>query len=50
MQGYQFWTRADGDGFFRISNVRAGEYSLNAWVPGFIGDYQREATVTIATG
>ncbi|CAA6663094.1 unnamed protein product [Spirodela intermedia] len=49
-KGYQFWTRADPDGFFRITNIRAGEYCLNAWVPGFIGDYQREAAVTIATG
>ncbi|KAF3324877.1 Rhamnogalacturonate lyase [Carex littledalei] len=49
-KGYQFWTRADEFGNFYISNVRAGNYNLYAWVPGFIGDYKLEATVTISSG
>ncbi|KAK6245805.1 hypothetical protein SCA6_008895 [Theobroma cacao] len=46
-KGYQFWTRADADGYFLISDVRTGDYNLYAWVPGFIGDYKKNAIVTI---
>lgn len=47
---YQFWTRADENGFFSINNIRTGEYNLYAWVPGFIGDYRYEIVVTISSG
>ncbi|OAY23169.1 probable rhamnogalacturonate lyase B [Manihot esculenta] len=47
---YQFWTRADENGCFFIKNIRTGDYNLYAWVPGFIGDYQFEAVVTIISG
>ncbi|XP_010254609.1 PREDICTED: probable rhamnogalacturonate lyase B [Nelumbo nucifera] len=49
-KGYQFWTRADENGFFSISNIRAGDYNLYAWVPGFIGDYKYEVVLTITGG
>uniref|UniRef100_A0A1D1ZBA2 rhamnogalacturonan endolyase n=1 Tax=Anthurium amnicola TaxID=1678845 RepID=A0A1D1ZBA2_9ARAE len=49
-KGYQFWTRADSDGFFSISNIRTGNYNLYAWVPGFIGDYKYDVTITITSG
>ncbi|WRX30295.1 Rhamnogalacturonate lyase - like 2 [Theobroma cacao] len=49
-KGYQFWTRADADGYFLISDVRTGDYNLYAWVPGFIGDYKKSAIVTITPG
>ncbi|KAL8058535.1 hypothetical protein ABFX02_03G025100 [Erythranthe guttata] len=49
-KGYQFWTRADEMGYFTINNVRSGNYNLNAWVPGFIGDYQNEVAITITSG
>ncbi|GLT93697.1 hypothetical protein SLE2022_114760 [Rubroshorea leprosula] len=49
-KNYQFWTRADENGFFSINNVRTGEYNLYAWVPGFIGDYRYEAVITISSG
>lgn len=49
-QGYQFWTRADEDGYFSITNIRNGDYNLYAWVPGFIGDYQYESVITIIPG
>ncbi|CAD6258470.1 unnamed protein product [Miscanthus lutarioriparius] len=35
-KGYQFWTRATASGRFSIGGVRAGTYSLDAWVPGFL--------------
>lgn len=47
---YQFWTRADENGYFSIKNVRTGDYNLYAWVPGFIGDYRYNALVTISPG
>lgn len=47
---YQFWTRADMNGFFTISNVRPGDYNLFAWVPGFIGDYRFGDFVKITSG
>ncbi|KAL5705486.1 rhamnogalacturonan endolyase [Ranunculus cassubicifolius] len=49
-KGYQFWTRTDGDGNFIISDVRAGNYNLYAWVPGFIGDYKKDNDISIASG
>ncbi|KAJ4851071.1 hypothetical protein Tsubulata_009587 [Turnera subulata] len=47
---YQFWTRADQDGYFSICNIRSGEYNLYAWVPGFIGDYRYDVGVTVSSG
>ncbi|KAK4747513.1 hypothetical protein SAY87_014099 [Trapa incisa] len=47
-KGYQFWTRAEEDGFFSISNVLPGDYDLYAWVPGFMGDYKYHYTITIS--
>lgn len=49
-QGYQFWTRADNHGNFLIKNIRAGDYNLYAFVPGFIGDYKYEANITVEPG
>ncbi|OIV94471.1 hypothetical protein TanjilG_25533 [Lupinus angustifolius] len=49
-KGYQFWTRTDGNGHFEIKNIVPGEYNLYAWVPGFIGDYKYEKTITITPG
>ncbi|XP_021316364.1 rhamnogalacturonate lyase B [Sorghum bicolor] len=49
-KGYQFWTRATTTGRFSIGGVRAGTYSLYAWVPGFLGDYVKTSTVTVAAG
>jgi rhamnogalacturonan endolyase len=49
-QGYQFWTQADKKGYFIIKNVLPGEYNLYAWVPGFIGDYKNDITITINPG
>ncbi|TVU48579.1 hypothetical protein EJB05_08220 [Eragrostis curvula] len=49
-KGYQFWCRADDDGSFYIRNIVTGNYNLYAWVPGFIGDYKLDATLTIASG
>ncbi|XP_022878127.1 probable rhamnogalacturonate lyase B isoform X3 [Olea europaea var. sylvestris] len=47
---YQFWTRADEEGYFSIKNIRTGDYSLHAWVPGFIGDYLNKNSITITSG
>ena len=49
-QGYQFWTRTDTNGYFRINNIQSGDYNLNAWVPGVVGDYQYEVVITITPG
>ncbi|KAK8600954.1 hypothetical protein V6N13_059306 [Hibiscus sabdariffa] len=49
-KGYQFWTRTDENGYFLINDVRAGDYNLYAWVPGFIGDYKFNPIVTITSG
>ncbi|XXG55814.1 hypothetical protein AAC387_Pa03g3399 [Persea americana] len=49
-KGYQFWTRADTDGFFTINYIRTGDYNLYAWVPGFIGDYKNDVHITITEG
>ncbi|KAF2299820.1 hypothetical protein GH714_003616 [Hevea brasiliensis] len=49
-KGYQFWAEADKDGYFCINNIRTGNYNLNGWVPGFIGDYRYDAAITITEG
>ncbi|PSS17334.1 Rhamnogalacturonate lyase [Actinidia chinensis var. chinensis] len=49
-KGYQFWTTVDEKGKFCIKNVRAGDYNLYAWVPGFIGDYLSDVSITITSG
>ncbi|PRQ20941.1 putative rhamnogalacturonan endolyase [Rosa chinensis] len=47
---YQFWTTTDADGYFSINDIRTDDYNLNAWVPGFIGDYQYDDVITITSG
>ncbi|KAK4791905.1 hypothetical protein SAY86_022340 [Trapa natans] len=49
-KGYQFWSRADEQGFFLIENIHEGEHDLYAWVPGFVGDYKYDALITITPG
>lgn len=49
-KGYQFWTRTDTDGHFRINNITSGDYNLYAWVPGVIGDYKYEVVITVTAG
>ncbi|XP_004288872.1 PREDICTED: rhamnogalacturonate lyase B-like [Fragaria vesca subsp. vesca] len=46
-KGYQFWTKADSNGYFSIHGVRPGTYNLYAWVPGFIGDYRDVSEVVV---
>jgi rhamnogalacturonan endolyase len=33
-----------------IKNVRPGDYNLYAWVPGVIGDYKNDTSITIKPG
>ncbi|XP_015886044.3 uncharacterized protein LOC107421334 [Ziziphus jujuba] len=49
-KGYQFWTRADENGYFAINEIRMGDYNLYAWVPGFIGDYRNDQLFQITAG
>ncbi|CAM8902215.1 unnamed protein product [Rhodiola kirilowii] len=49
-KGYQFWVEADNQGNFVINNVLPGSYNLYAYVPGVIGDYVYNDTVTVAAG
>ncbi|KAK1576099.1 hypothetical protein Q3G72_010941 [Acer saccharum] len=49
-KGYQFWTKTTKTGSFVIKNVRAGNYSLYAWVPGFIGNYQYQYNIIVMPG
>ncbi|GMJ02531.1 hypothetical protein like AT1G09890 [Hibiscus trionum] len=50
VKGYQFWTRADEDGYFCINHIRTGDYNLYAFVPGFIGDYRYDVIITPSAG
>ncbi|KAF3327218.1 putative rhamnogalacturonate lyase B isoform X1 [Carex littledalei] len=49
-KGYQFWTRADANGYFTINNIIPGNYSLYAWVPGIVGDFMHNVAISITTG
>ncbi|XP_024026666.1 rhamnogalacturonate lyase B [Morus notabilis] len=47
---YQFWSRADENGYFSINDIRTGSYNLYAWVPSFIGDYRYDVVIAITSG
>ncbi|XP_078152272.1 uncharacterized protein LOC144547480 [Carex rostrata] len=49
-KGYQFWTRADANGYFTINNIIPGSYNLYAWAPGFVGDFMLNVTISISAG
>ncbi|XP_065875155.1 uncharacterized protein [Euphorbia lathyris] len=49
-KGYQFWTKTNKEGYFIIENVRSGNYSLYAWVPGFIGDWKYNHDLLLQPG
>ncbi|CAA0812539.1 Rhamnogalacturonate lyase family protein [Striga hermonthica] len=49
-KGCQFWTETDDLGYFVITGILPGKYSLNAWVPGFIGDYMLEYVINVQSG
>ncbi|XP_038882453.1 probable rhamnogalacturonate lyase B [Benincasa hispida] len=46
-KGYQFWTRADEQGYFSIDNIRPGNYNLYAWVPGVVADYKYDKEIIV---
>ncbi|CAI9758170.1 unnamed protein product [Fraxinus pennsylvanica] len=50
VKGYQFWDQTDENGYFTISGVRGGTYSLNAWVAGVMGDYKHETDIVVMPG
>ncbi|XP_031109461.1 rhamnogalacturonate lyase B-like [Ipomoea triloba] len=50
VKGYQFWTQTDDNGYFKISAVRPGNYSLYGWAPGILGDYKYNVDVNINPG
>ncbi|KAL0440027.1 UNVERIFIED_CONTAM: hypothetical protein Slati_2485700 [Sesamum latifolium] len=49
-KGYQFWTNADEEGSFYITNIRPGAYNIYAWIPGFIGDFRCDKDIVITAG
>ncbi|KAI5654691.1 hypothetical protein M9H77_31878 [Catharanthus roseus] len=49
-KGYQFWNQTDEDGYFNITGIRQGNYSLLAWIPGIFGDYKYQVEMDIRPG
>ncbi|XP_057973688.1 uncharacterized protein LOC131161747 [Malania oleifera] len=49
-KGYQFWSKTNDEGYFSINHIRAGNYSLFAWVPGFVGECRSDAVISIEAG
>ncbi|XP_018629377.3 uncharacterized protein [Nicotiana tomentosiformis] len=49
-KGYQFWTQANETGYFKITGIIPGTYNLYSWVPGVIGDYKYNQTLSITQG
>jgi rhamnogalacturonan endolyase len=39
--GYQFWTKADAQGKFDLTNVRPGKYTLYAYTGGVVGQCEK---------
>ena len=46
---YQYWVHADSNGNFTIPHIRPGNYTLNAWTVGAVGEFAR-ANVTVTAG
>jgi len=46
---YEFWTRADANGSFRIPEVRPGKYTLHAFADGVLGEFAK-TDLTIEPG
>jgi rhamnogalacturonan endolyase len=46
---YEFWTRGEDNGSFRIPNVRPGKYTLHAIADGVLGEYLK-TDLTIEPG
>ncbi|XP_047256560.1 probable rhamnogalacturonate lyase B [Capsicum annuum] len=46
----QFWTQTDSEGYFLIKNVIPGNYSLYAWIPGYVGDYMYDPFIIVTPG
>jgi rhamnogalacturonan endolyase len=46
---YQFWTRGDEQGHFKIDNVRPGMYTLHAIADSVLGEFA-QANIKVATG
>ncbi|KAH7414753.1 hypothetical protein KP509_14G009000 [Ceratopteris richardii] len=49
-KGYQFWTEADKDGNFIITNIIPGEYCLYGWVPNVLGEYKKDGLISMKSG
>ena len=45
---YIYFTQADADGNFTVPKVRPGTYSVFAYGPGIVGDYQLDGVVVAA--
>ncbi|XHR27674.1 MAG: polysaccharide lyase family protein [Chthoniobacteraceae bacterium] len=45
---YVFSTQADDNGNFTLSKIRPGTYTINAYVPGIYGDYQKTSVAVTA--
>nr|GMD53470.1 probable rhamnogalacturonate lyase B [Ipomoea batatas] len=49
-KGYQFWTKTNDKGYFKILAVRAGFYNLYAWIPGILGDFKYNKNIYLKPG
>nr|GMD51548.1 probable rhamnogalacturonate lyase B [Ipomoea batatas] len=49
-KGYQFWTKTNDKGYFKILAVRAGFYNLYAWIPGILGDFKYNKKIYLKPG
>lgn len=45
---YEFWTRGEANGQFRIPNVRPGAYTLHAIADGVLGEFDLTNVVAVA--
>jgi rhamnogalacturonan endolyase len=46
---YQFWTRADTKGRFRLEHIRPGAYTLHAFTDGVLGEFVRSNIIVTAS-
>jgi rhamnogalacturonan endolyase len=46
---YEFWNQGNKDGTFKITNVRAGKYTLHAFADGVLGEYAK-TDITVEAG
>jgi Polysaccharide lyase family 4, domain II len=46
----QILQRVNANGSFMVNNIIPGHYNMYTWIPGFLGDFVHNVTISISAG